>query len=295
MALPVADTANASGGATATAGASSITWSHVVAAGTDVLLVATFAGARSATGVTYGGVALTKLQTVAANGTQLLLDLWYLVSPTAGTANVVASFGSTTKAGASALGISGVNTAAPFGTPATKTGAPSGTTTQAITVVGATGDLAIDFFATENGDTATITPNAAGETAAGGTTIGAPGSGATSYKGGFGQVASATSTTMSWSVANGTKWFAYVGVSIAATAGAFQQAVSGALTPTGDIAETLVGFPSGAFQGQITPQGTLTHDGVTTGSLGVSRCGGRVLGQVSPFGMRHRRPTAWGG
>ena len=79
---------------------SSLTFSHTVAAGNSrVLIVATGAvdatvGDTVATGVTYGGIAMTSVdsQTSAAGNQDIGGSLWILPAPAVGTANVVITY-----------------------------------------------------------------------------------------------------------------------------------------------------------------------------------------------------------
>lgn len=84
-----------------TTGQSSLTWSHTVGAGTNralVVAVGTYsATARTVTGITYNGVALTKIdaQTAALEANNQSGELWVLAAPAVGTANVVVTFSGT--------------------------------------------------------------------------------------------------------------------------------------------------------------------------------------------------------
>lgn len=124
-----------------TDGAASLTWAHTVSAGANRVLVVELAvdtAAANVTGVTYGGVAMTQIGRGAGNHA---VEMWGLVNPTAGTANVVASFGGITAAAGGATTYNGVDQSDPFGTFVSAAGTG---TTAAVTAASAVGDQVID-------------------------------------------------------------------------------------------------------------------------------------------------------
>jgi hypothetical protein len=117
---------------------SSVTWAHTVLGGSNRLLVVSVARRAfvAISSITYGGVALTKLTSVqAGSGNFPQAELWYLVAPAIGTANVVLTLASSTDVIAvSAMSMRGVSQSSPFGTPVTSnatSGSPSDTVTSA--------------------------------------------------------------------------------------------------------------------------------------------------------------------
>ena len=85
--------ANATATQTVTNG-SSLTWTHVIGSNSNRLLVVGVSeagsGAISVSGVTCGGVALTKFNSAAyAAGSAPTIEFWYLVNPTAGSQSIV--------------------------------------------------------------------------------------------------------------------------------------------------------------------------------------------------------------
>ncbi len=137
----LAITSNGTATSTQTTGATNLTWSHTVNSGTDRVLIVELsidglgAGVSS---VTYGGVAMTQVGRGAANHA---VEIWSLVNPTVGTANVIASFGATTAAAGGATTFNGVNQGTPTGTFASASGTG---TTASVTVSSVAGDLVID-------------------------------------------------------------------------------------------------------------------------------------------------------
>lgn len=109
----------ATSGTSATAG-TTLSWSHTVASQSNrVLVVGVTAEHTSsscqASSVSYGSQAMTKItQSVAGTSTYQCSSLWYLLAPTAGTANVTVTYQSSiTNKTAGAVGLYNVNQAAP--------------------------------------------------------------------------------------------------------------------------------------------------------------------------------------
>jgi hypothetical protein len=74
------------------------TWSHIVASGQNFLLVSCQADSgtlanRSVSTMTYNGTTMTKIASSVIDATPNRSEVWYLNSPTVGTANIVATFG----------------------------------------------------------------------------------------------------------------------------------------------------------------------------------------------------------
>jgi hypothetical protein len=134
-------TANGTNTSANTISATSLTWAHTVASGNNRVLFVQLAidglGA-SVSSVTYGGVALTQVGRATGNHA---VEIWRLVNPAVGTANVVASFGATTAAAGGAATFNGVNQTTPTGTFA---GAAGNGKTSSIVVTSTTNDVVID-------------------------------------------------------------------------------------------------------------------------------------------------------
>lgn len=103
-----------------TANASSYTTSHTVPSGTNLLLVGHSSGVgstgRTITSITWNGTAMTQAAGInRSSGTQALVYFYYLLSPAAGTFNIVATYSSTTTSAACwALNFSGANGTTPI-------------------------------------------------------------------------------------------------------------------------------------------------------------------------------------
>ncbi|MFI3186795.1 MAG: DUF4347 domain-containing protein [Methylococcaceae bacterium] len=119
----------------------SLTWSHTVNSGTNrVLFVELSINGVSAiaNSVTYGGVSMTLVGRAGGNHG---IEIWRLINPTVGTANVVASLAGATPVAGGAATFNGVNQTTPTGTFVSATGT---STTASVTVASATGDVVMD-------------------------------------------------------------------------------------------------------------------------------------------------------
>lgn len=107
-------------------------------------------------GVTYGGTALTRVAQSALSSGSDRVEIWRLLTPTAGTANLVITCASTNLSGTCAIfNTTGQHTGTPEGTPNSAVGT-SGTTTGSLALTGAAvGDLTIAGVAGGGGVAAT--------------------------------------------------------------------------------------------------------------------------------------------
>jgi hypothetical protein len=182
---------------------SSLTWAHTVGSGSNGILIVEVAihedkHNESVASVTYGGQALTRLEALNSSN-NVDAEMWYLLAPMAGTANVVVTLnGDATEVVANATDYFGVNQATPFGNHTSTAGtsaAPSAT------IASATGQLVIDNVAYYN-DMSPLT-RGAGQTQLWSNSTGGGGGdafGIGSYKTG------AASVTMSWSSSKSDFW-----------------------------------------------------------------------------------------
>ncbi len=143
----LAVTANGTATSTQATSVTSLTWSHTVNSGSNRALFVTLAidglGA-TVSSVTYGGVALTQ---VGRTGGNHAVEIWRLINPTVGTANVVVSLGATTDIKGGAVTYNGVHQTDPTGNyeSATSTG-----TTASVVVQSGTGEVVIDITNWDN-------------------------------------------------------------------------------------------------------------------------------------------------
>lgn len=137
----MAVTPDASGVAPASAvSRSSMTWSHVVGSGATLLVVTvTYAGGGSVTtsSVTYNGVALTPWSraTSSAGANNRLTDVWFLVNPPAGTANVVVTQSGSNDCDGASTSWKGTSTSTPLSV-GVVSGAATGTSAGPLAPVG---------------------------------------------------------------------------------------------------------------------------------------------------------------
>ena len=192
-----------SSGTTGMGGASSLTFSHTVNSGADDILLVEVSGthgnaADPITSVTYGGQSLTYIG--AANlPNDTFSDIWYLLAPSVGTANVVVNAAGSQHFVAGATDYFHVDQATPLGTLATATGMSS---TPSVTLASAPGQLVVDSLGT-HGDAAWIAPTGPGQTQLWSQNTGGAagdGLGGASYQPG------AASVTMSWSEGGNDSW-----------------------------------------------------------------------------------------
>lgn len=143
------------------AGASSLTFAHVVGAISNSLLVVSISSQDSnhanvpITGVTYNGVALTKAKEDMASSNNTSSSIWYLLNPASGTHNVIVSATGSVQILAVSSSWSGV---AQSGQPDASAGAGtannnSSSPSQAITTV-ADNSLIVDAISSEANRTA---------------------------------------------------------------------------------------------------------------------------------------------
>lgn len=174
------------------------------------------------TGMTYNGVALTKLTSAVDSGSTGYATIWYLKAPPTGSAyNLVVTLdGSAHRCDYDYLGMAGVNQTTPFGT-SVKTGFRS--TSSLLTVSSGTGEVVIDllyFFQ----DTPPVPAVASGQTQD------SNGADTTSVNDPFmasAHVAGQSSTTDEWRwVGSGLHYFAHIVVPVKAAVGPITGATS---------------------------------------------------------------------
>jgi hypothetical protein len=140
-------------------GATSTTFSFVSTSGPLYVVIGWWNGSSSAiTGITFNGVALTRVaQSALSNGSDRA-EIWRLLSPAATTANLVISFGGSQCAGAAvAFNTTGQDTTTPEGTAATGASSVNGASTGNLSIGPASGDATIVVMANGNGAAVTFT------------------------------------------------------------------------------------------------------------------------------------------
>lgn len=178
-------------------GLTSLSWSHTVGTGANraiiVGVVITFPSGVTISGVTYGGTALTRIGTRTLAAGWAIVELWRLVNPPSGAANVVVTPSAATDIAAGAVSMTGVHQTTPAGTFASAEGL---STEPSVAVSGAANDLVIDVLLF---DSSTVVPTVgAGQTSRWTQNYGANASGSTE--------AGAASVTMSWTASSAADW-----------------------------------------------------------------------------------------
>jgi hypothetical protein len=204
MALVIGNSSAANSGA---ATVSSLTWAHTAPSlAHEVLWVAICywdnAEANYVTGITYGGVALTMKRRSAyyGGGNSERTELWYLIDPPAGAANIIATLNAaTSEVCGLAVDYSGVNVNAPTSTDVEAGGVFVGSPgTLTVNLASVVGEIVVDFAGVNNYNAGSTMVLAVG---AGQTQIRNTAShnyaAASSYESG------AASVTMSWTATGG--------------------------------------------------------------------------------------------
>lgn len=181
-----------------TTGASSLTWSHTVASGSDRVLIVGLSvedTGDTVTSVTYGGTPLSLLGTRVGNQT---VEMWSLVAPAVGSANVVANFSGTAQVVGGAASFNGVHQSTPTGT-FQSTGGSS--TTPSLAVTSALGELVIGtLVANDSPATVTLGPDQLEQWSQ------ATGAGGGNTRGAGSTEAGAASVTLSYGLSSSVEW-----------------------------------------------------------------------------------------
>ncbi len=171
------------------------TFSHIVPSNkSNRLLVVSFATAVSApaTTVTYGGIAMTQISSGPVASTSINVQTYYLVNPTAGTANVVITRSNSGSIVGNAVNIANVNQITPI-TGAIESFNNNQTTSASLNVNTAAGQVVIGVIGTIN----TAANVGAGQVSIFSASSGNQERGASSY-----ELATTTTTTISYTFSN---------------------------------------------------------------------------------------------
>jgi hypothetical protein len=131
------------------AGTNSATWSHTIASGgggNRLLVVCVSVRAlHSVQSITYSGVPLTNLTSVfvGSGGNVPRSEIWYLISPPLGTANIITTLTGSDYFECGAVNYTNVDQSAPFDSTVTGQGVSA---TASVTLIGSTGDMFIDVL-----------------------------------------------------------------------------------------------------------------------------------------------------
>jgi hypothetical protein len=148
--------------------------------------------------VTYGGTPLSPVGSAVASGSQNLTQVWALLSPPVGTANVVITLSAMKNVAGGATSFFCVNQTTPFG----PTGSASGmSATASVNVASASNQLVLDAVS-GNGDAVSLAA-AAGQTERYNTGTGTAGG---NVRAGGSTKPGAPTVTMSWTLGKSKPW-----------------------------------------------------------------------------------------
>jgi hypothetical protein len=183
-----------SSGATANAGATTLSFSHTVgASGTNRIMIVGVSletiGTTQVNSITYNGVSLTLIGTITRNS--IRSEMWRLLAPATGTHTVLITVSATTRFVAGAQSFTGVDQTTPHGTFQSSSGNGFAST---LTVTGSsTGELVVDVLGRDDPSNASV---AAGQTQRWNQKTNKASGGGSTKPG-------ASSVTMSWTVTGG--------------------------------------------------------------------------------------------
>lgn len=173
----------------------SLTRSHTCSGSNIVLIAMTRADGtnKTATGVTYNGVAMSLAGSKARGDGAAPIQIWYLVGAASGTHDIVASYSESLNLYMQSASFNGGNAV-------TNYNSAGGTSTAvSVAITSATNDMVVDFFSTNNYGTGPTV--GAGQTQITAADSGTIGSLASSYESG------AASVTMSWTISPSQEWW----------------------------------------------------------------------------------------
>ena len=182
----------------------SFTWSHTVGTGGNRILIVGVSirnsSSQTVAGVTYAGAPLTNIG-VGDNGSVVRIEMWRLVNPPSGTANVVVTLSSASdaKTVCGATSWTGVHQTTPLGTFVSATGSTNAPTVNATS---ATTEVVHDTVAAQGTVTATVGAGQTQRWNAG--TSG--GSAASNVRGAGSSEPGAATVTMSYSLSASASW-----------------------------------------------------------------------------------------
>jgi hypothetical protein len=249
--------------------ANSLTWSHTVGTGSNrILIVGVSSAAQGANiTVTYGGVSMTPVPgSFVAAITLSQSQLFYLLNPTSGAANIVVSTsGTVDRIVGGGVSLANVNQTNPLGAAKITSG---NSTSASLSVPSNVGDVVIDVLAKNNTDVPTAGGSQASKWNA--TSAGVDLPTAKELGAGSTLAGSDSTTAMSWSWTNA-RAFAYSSVAVKPT-----YSVSQTITSTGHIEQsgTTPAVGTGAADCGTSPSivGNDNEGRVTVGTSPGSKC-----------------------
>jgi uncharacterized repeat protein (TIGR01451 family) len=179
-----------------------LTWSHTVNSASNGILIVGISfrdGNTSASSVTFGAAALTRIGFQNSGGNQNRTELWYLKAPAVGPGTISVSMSSSKAIAAASISFTGVDQTSPLGTFASAAGDSQ---TPSVDVASAACEVVIDTM-TANGDANSLAVSG-GQTQQWNIFTGSGDAG--NARGGGSTRPGATSTTMSWNLGVSKPW-----------------------------------------------------------------------------------------
>lgn len=154
QAPPVADNSSS-----ATADATTLSWSHTVGGGPSRLLLVTVSidDGKTVSSVTYRGTNLTRLGARSNSSAIARVEMWYLVAPVSGTGSVTVKLSGEADVVAGAVSFSGVDPVTPFSGFVTAGSTGSGSKNPAVSTSSSANDLVVAALAID-GTVGSFTP-----------------------------------------------------------------------------------------------------------------------------------------
>ena len=188
---------------TTASAATSLTWLHTVGSGADRILIVAMSyrtGNVSSFSVKYGGTSLTSIADVSPLGNQNKSQLWYLLAPPVGTANVTVTWTTSAQVVGASVSYTGVDQTSPLGLAAVGASIVS-SQTASVTVVSGSGQLVVDCVSAD-GDAISLTSGGS-QTQKWST---GTGTAAGDVRGGGSTQPGALATIMTWTLGANTQW-----------------------------------------------------------------------------------------
>lgn len=180
----------------------SLTWSHTVGSGSNRVLIVGVSlrdANVSVSNITYGGTGLTFIGSSNEAGLDVRIEMWRLIAPATGTANIVVTLSAAKRIVGGATSFTGVNQTTPNG--AFNSAQGNSTPTPVVTVSSVSGAVVIDTVAAM-ANTNSLIVNAGQDLRWSGSTS----NGNNDVRGGGSTKPGAATVTMSWTLSSAKPW-----------------------------------------------------------------------------------------
>ncbi len=185
----------------ATGNTASLAWSHTIGSGSDRILIVGVSNRRTnrtVNSVTYGGISLTRIGTRNSGANSSRMQMWYLLAPPQGTAQVIVTLSGGTTVVGGAISFFGIHQTTPMGAFASAAGTGFAAS---LSVGSAVNDIVVDV-AVARGTALSLTPGV-GQTSHWNT---GTGTGTNDVRGAGSRKNGASSVTVSWALGAFTDW-----------------------------------------------------------------------------------------